>query len=62
VVLTGGVSQLKGLTELATRILVCPVRIGCLFSFDGLTDEFNGPTAARTSSRFNILLPVRPLM
>lgn len=44
VVLTGGASQLKGLPEIAARILACPVRVGSPFGVDGLTNQ--GPALA----------------
>jgi cell division protein FtsA len=46
VVLTGGSSQLRGLPELAARILGCPVRIGRPLGIVGLTDELKGPAFA----------------
>ena len=46
VVLTGGASQLRGLPELAARILGCPVRIGRPLGIAGLTNELKGPAFA----------------
>jgi cell division protein FtsA len=46
VVLTGGASQLRGLPELAARILGCPVRIGRPIGIAGLTNELKGPAFA----------------
>jgi cell division protein FtsA len=46
VILTGGASQLTGLSELATRILGRPVRIGRPLGISGLTDAARGPAFA----------------
>lgn len=46
VVLTGGASQLTGLTELASRILRRPVRIGRPLGIAGLPDVAKGPAYA----------------
>jgi cell division protein FtsA len=46
VVLTGGASQLAGLSELASRILRRPVRIGRPLGIAGLPDVANGPAYA----------------
>jgi len=46
VVLTGGASQLRGLPELAARILRCPVKIGRPLGIAGLTNEIKGPAFA----------------
>jgi len=46
VILSGGASQLSGLTELATRILKRPVRIGRPLGLAGLPDSAKGPAFA----------------
>jgi cell division protein FtsA len=46
VVLTGGASQLTGLTELAARLLGRPVRIGRPLGMSGLTEAAKGPAFA----------------
>ncbi|MPZ57718.1 MAG: cell division protein FtsA [Rhizobiales bacterium] len=46
VILTGGASQLTGLTELASRILGRPVRIGRPLGVSGLTEAARGPAFA----------------
>ncbi len=46
VVLTGGASQLNGLTDLAARILKRPVRIGRPLGVAGLPDAAKGPAFA----------------
>jgi cell division protein FtsA len=46
VVLTGGASQLTGLSELAARILGRPVRIGRPLGIAGLPDAAKGPAFA----------------
>lgn len=46
VILSGGASQLSGLTELATRILRRPVRIGRPLGLAGLPDSAKGPAFA----------------
>jgi cell division protein FtsA len=46
IVLTGGASQLVGLTELAARILGRPVRIGRPLGLSGLPDVAKGPAFA----------------
>ena len=46
VILTGGASQLTGLSELATRILGRPVRIGRPLGISGLPDAAKGPAFA----------------
>ena len=46
VILTGGASQLTGLTELAARILGRPVRIGRPLGVSGLRDIAKGPAFA----------------
>ena len=46
VVLTGGASQLVGLTDLASRILKRPVRIGRPLGIAGLPDAAKGPAFA----------------
>ena len=43
VVLTGGASQLTGLTDLATKILDKQVRVGRPINLDGLAESVNGP-------------------
>ena len=43
VVLTGGASQLTGLTDLATTILDKQVRVGRPVNLDGLAESVNGP-------------------
>ena len=45
-ILTGGASQLTGLTELASRILNRPVRIGRPLGITGLSDAAKGPAFA----------------
>jgi len=49
VVLTGGASQLTGLTELATRMLKRPVRIGRPLGIAGLPELAKGPAFAVTA-------------
>jgi cell division protein FtsA len=46
VILTGGASQLTGLTDLAARILGRPVRIGRPLGISGLTEAAKGPAFA----------------
>jgi cell division protein FtsA len=46
VVLTGGASQLTGLSDLAARILNRPVRIGRPLGITGLSDAAKGPAFA----------------
>jgi cell division protein FtsA len=46
VILTGGASQLTGLSELAARILGRPVRIGRPLGISGLTEATRGPAFA----------------
>jgi len=46
VVLTGGASQLVGLSELAARILARPVRLGRALGLAGLPDAAKGPAFA----------------
>jgi cell division protein FtsA len=43
-ILTGGGSQMKGMIELAERILQIPVRPGIPMGFEGLTQELAHPT------------------
>ena len=46
VVLTGGVSLLPGIRELAERVLDLPVRVGAPYSFGGLGDVVRNPIYA----------------
>ncbi|MCE5244493.1 MAG: cell division protein FtsA [Syntrophobacteraceae bacterium] len=46
VVLTGGVSLLPGIRELAERVLDLPVRVGAPYSFGGLGDVVKNPIYA----------------
>lgn len=46
VVLTGGGSQLPGVTELAARIFNLPVRVGVPLSVGGLVEEYRSPVYA----------------
>ena len=46
VILTGGASQMTGLSELAARILRRPVRIGRPLGIAGLPDAARGPAFA----------------
>ncbi len=49
VILTGGASQLTGLTELATRILGRPVRLGRPLGIAGLPEAAKGPAFAASA-------------
>ena len=49
VILTGGASQMTGLTELATRIIGRPVRIGRPLGISGLPDAAKGAAFATAS-------------
>jgi cell division protein FtsA len=46
VVLTGGASQLLGISELASEILKLPARIGSPLSVGGLVEEYRNPAFA----------------